>query len=43
VLHGLGYLACLRDPRIFELWRVRASRCRRVANARFWGCNSYTP
>jgi type IV secretion system protein VirB3 len=43
VLHVIGYLACLREPRIFDIWLVRLSRCPPVRNARFWGCNSYAP
>ena len=41
VVHGIGWVACLREPRIFDLWLVRASRCPRVRNYRFWRCNSY--
>jgi type IV secretion system protein VirB3 len=43
VVHGAGWLACLREPRVFDLWLVRASRCPRVKNYRFWRCNSYAP
>jgi type IV secretion system protein VirB3 len=43
VLHGIGYLGCLKEPRFFDLWLVRVSRCPRVRNARFWRCNSYMP
>jgi type IV secretion system protein VirB3 len=43
VLHVIGSIACIREPRIFDIWLVRLSRCPRVRNARFWGCNSYTP
>jgi type IV secretion system protein VirB3 len=43
VLHGIGYLGCLKEPRFFDLWLVRVSRCPPVRNARFWRCNSYTP
>jgi len=43
VIHGIGYLACLREPRIFDLWITRVSRCPRVKNWRRWGCNSYSP
>ncbi len=42
VLHLVGYYGCLREPRFFDLWLVRASRCPRVKNARFWRCNSYS-
>jgi type IV secretion system protein VirB3 len=42
VIHGAGYLACLREPRVFDLWIVKVSRCPRVKNWQLWGCNSYT-
>jgi len=41
VVHGVGWVACLREPRVFDLWLVRAQRCPRVRNYRFWRCNSY--
>lgn len=41
VIHAIGYLACLREPRIFDLWLTKVSRCPRVRNWRRWGCNSY--
>lgn len=43
VVHVIGYLACLREPRIFDLWLTRVSRCPRVKNWRHWRCNSYHP
>ena len=43
VLHVAGWLACLRDPRIFNLWIVKVQRCPRVRNYRLWRCNSYRP
>ncbi len=43
VIHVCGYVACLREPRIFDLWLIRVSRHPRVRNARYWRCNSYTP
>ena len=42
-VHGVGYLACLREPRVFDLWITRVSRCPRVRNWKRWGCNSYAP
>ena len=42
VIHGVGYLACLREPRVFDLWITKVSRCPRVRNWQRWGCNSYT-
>lgn len=40
-IHTAGYLAALREPRVFDLWLTRVSRCPRVPNWRRWGCNSY--
>jgi len=40
-LHAAAYLACLREPRVFDLWLAKVSRCPRVPNWRRWGCNSY--
>ncbi|MFN3228896.1 MAG: type IV secretion system protein VirB3 [Asticcacaulis sp.] len=42
-VHGVGYLASLREPRLFDLWLTRVSRTPRVRNYRFWRCNSYQP
>ncbi len=41
IVHLIGYLACLREPRFFDLWLVKASRCPRVRNYAIWRCNSY--
>lgn len=43
LVHLIGYLACMREPRFFDIWLVKASRCQRVPNYRFWSCNSYRP
>ena len=43
VIHAIGYVACLREPRIFELWLTKVSRCPRVRNWSVWRCNSYQP
>ena len=42
-IHAAGVIACLRDPRIFDLWITRITRCPRVKNRSIWGCNSYRP
>jgi type IV secretion system protein VirB3 len=42
-IHGIGYLACLREPRVFDLWIMKVSRTPRVRNWQRWGCNSYAP
>jgi type IV secretion system protein VirB3 len=43
VMHGVGYVAALREPRIFDIWLTKVSRCPRVRNWHRWGCNSYAP
>lgn len=41
LMHGIGVLLCLKEPRIFDLWLARVSRCPRIRNHRIWRCNSY--
>jgi len=43
VVHCVGVLLCLREPRIFDLWLARVSKCPRIKNYRIWACNSYRP
>lgn len=43
LIHLVGVLLCLREPRFFDLWIARVSRCPRVKNYAIWGCNSYRP
>ncbi len=43
LIHGVGVIMCLREPRIFDLWIARVSRCPRVRNHAIWRCNSYRP
>ena len=43
IVHGAGVLACLREPRFFDLWLTRIGRCPRVRNHAIWRCNSYRP
>ncbi len=43
VVHVIGYLFCLREPRIFDIWLTMVSRCPRIPNWRHWRCNSYHP
>lgn len=43
IVHAVGYVACLREPRFFDLWIARASRCPRPASYAFWRANSYAP
>ncbi len=30
MFHVIGYFACLREPRIFDLWITKVSKCPRV-------------
>lgn len=43
MVHAIGMLACLREPRFLGLWLTRAGRCPRVRNHAIWRCNSYRP
>ncbi|MDJ0978605.1 MAG: VirB3 family type IV secretion system protein [Erythrobacter sp.] len=43
IMHAIGYFACLREPRVFDLWITKVSKCPRVPNYRRWGGNSYAP
>lgn len=43
VVHLVGVLACLHEPRFFDIWITKVSRCPRVPNFAFWRCNSYRP
>jgi type IV secretion system protein VirB3 len=43
LLHGIGWVVCLKDPRFFDLWLTKVQRCPRVSNYRYWRCNSYRP
>lgn len=43
VIHAIGYLGCLKEPRFFDIWITRVSRCPRVRNFSFWRANAYRP
>lgn len=43
VVHAVGYVGSLREPRFFDLWMTRLRTCPRVRNFAFWGANSYRP
>lgn len=40
-IHVVGVLLCLKEPRFFDLWLSRVTRCPRIRNYRVWECNSY--
>jgi type IV secretion system protein VirB3 len=43
IIHLIGAVLCLREPRYFDLWISRIARCPRVRNYAIWRCNSYRP
>lgn len=43
ILHLVGVVLALREPRFLDLWIARVSKCPRIKNYRLWGCNSYRP
>ncbi|HYJ53369.1 MAG TPA: type IV secretion system protein VirB3 [Allosphingosinicella sp.] len=43
VIHAIGAVLCVREPRFFDLWLTRVSRCPRIKNYAIWRCNSYRP
>ena len=43
VIHLVGVLLCVREPRFFDLWLTRLSRTPRIRNYKIWRCNSYRP
>ena len=43
ILHGIGTVACLREPRIFDLWLLKARRAQRTRGYARTRCNSYRP
>ncbi|GMN04119.1 type IV secretion system protein VirB3 [Erythrobacter sp. MTPC3] len=43
LIHGIGILVSLREPRIFDLWITRVRNCPRIKNYSVWRCNSYRP
>jgi type IV secretion system protein VirB3 len=43
VMHVVGVVFARDEPRFFELWMTKVSRCPRVKNFNVWRCNSYSP
>lgn len=43
IVHAVGYVACLREPRFFDLWITKVRTCPRVRNFKFWQANVYRP
>ena len=43
VIHLVGVVLCVREPRFFDLWLTKIGRTPRVRNYSIWRCNSYRP
>lgn len=43
VVHLVGMVLSVREPRISDLWLTRVRQCPRVRNHAIWRCNSYRP
>ena len=43
IIHAIGAVLCVREPRFFDLWITRLSRTPRIRNYAIWRCNSYRP
>lgn len=43
LIHAVGWLASVNEPRIFDLWLTKVRRTPRTRNFRRWRCNSYRP
>lgn len=43
VVHLVGMVASVREPRFVDLWLTRVRSCPRVKNYKLWQCNSYRP
>ena len=41
IVHLVGVVMCLREPRAFDLWLTKVGRTPRVRNHKIWRCNSY--
>jgi type IV secretion system protein VirB3 len=43
LVHAIGAILCVREPRFFDLWLTKARRTPRIRNYKIWRCNSYRP
>jgi type IV secretion system protein VirB3 len=43
LVHAVGAVLCVREPRFFDLWLTKVRRCPRIRNHSVWRCNSYRP
>jgi type IV secretion system protein VirB3 len=43
LVHAIGYLVCLKDPRFFDILIAKVQRVMKCKNGMLWGGNSYDP
>ncbi len=43
LVHLVGMVFCVREPRFFDILLAGASKCPRIPNHAIWRCNSYRP
>ncbi len=43
LIHVVGMILCVREPRFLDLWLNKVRNCPRVRNHSIWRCNSYRP
>jgi type IV secretion system protein VirB3 len=43
IIHVVGAILALREPRIFDIWFLRLTKVPRTPNFDYWLCNSYQP
>lgn len=42
IVHGIGYMACFKEPRFVELYINKFSKCNQCPNKSYYGANSYS-
>lgn len=41
LVHGVGYLLCIKEPRFMELYINKFGKCNHCPNKNYYGANSY--
>ncbi len=41
VIHLIGFLVCMKEPRFIELYINKFSKCNKCPNKSYYGANSY--
>ena len=42
IVHGIGYIACFKEPKFMELYMIKMSKCNQCPNRGYYGANSYS-